>query len=99
MTRAFLDYTRERGNDLETPRPELNFPGLAPGDRWCVCLPRWTEARADGAAPPVVLAATNETVLGAVSLATLREYAAGAADAEGAESSGGGDAAETASDG
>ncbi|MFB6127632.1 MAG: DUF2237 family protein [Halolamina sp.] len=77
MTRAFLDYTREQGNDLETPRPELNFPGLEPGDRWCVCLPRWTEARAADVAPPVALAATNEAVLEEVSLATLREHAAG----------------------
>jgi len=75
MTREFLDYTRAQGNDLETPRPELNFPGLEPGDDWCVCLPRWREALADGAAPPVVLAATNEAVLEAVSLATLREHA------------------------
>ena len=76
VTDEFLRYSRDRGNDLTTPRPELGFPGLEPGDRWCLCLPRWEEARADGVAPPVVLSATNGAVLGEVSLATLREHAA-----------------------
>ncbi len=75
MTEDFLSYSRSQGNDLVTPRPDLGFPGLDPGDRWCVCLPRWTEARAAGHAPPVVLGATNAAVLEDVSLATLQEYA------------------------
>jgi hypothetical protein len=75
MTEAFLEFTESRGNDLATPRPELGFPGLNPGDHWCVCLPRWVEALDAGEAPPVVLAATDEAVLEDVSLATLREHA------------------------
>ena len=59
MTQAFLEYSRKQGNDLITPRPELDFPGLQPGDRWCVCLPRWIEAREADCAPPVVLAAKH----------------------------------------
>jgi uncharacterized protein (DUF2237 family) len=75
LTQDFLEYSREQGNDLVTPRPAFDFPGLHPGDRWCVCLPRWLEARAAGYAPPVVLAATSAAVLEEVSMATLREYA------------------------
>ena len=75
MTQDFLEYSRELGNDLVTPRPELDFPGLHPGDRWCVCIPRWKEARDDGVAPPVVLEATNAAVLDEVPLETLREHA------------------------
>jgi uncharacterized protein (DUF2237 family) len=74
MTQEFLEYSRKRGNDLVTPRPELNFPGLHPGDRWCVCVPRWKEALEAGVAPPVVLEATNEAVLDEVPLETLREH-------------------------
>jgi hypothetical protein len=74
VTEEFLAYSRSQGNDLVTPRPSLNFPGLEPGDRWCVCVPRWLEAREAGVAPPVVLAATNEAVLGDVPLATLRAH-------------------------
>lgn len=74
MTEAFLSYSRAQGNDLVTPRPELDFPGLEPGDRWCVCVPRWLEAAEASAAPPVVLAATNESVTGEIPLATLREH-------------------------
>jgi hypothetical protein len=80
MTEDFLEYTAAQGNDLTTPRPELGFPGLEAGDRWCVCVPRWVEARAADVAPPVVLDATNEAVLDDVSLDVLREYAH---DAEG----------------
>jgi hypothetical protein len=80
VTEAFLAFSRARGNDLVTPRPDLEFPGLAPGDRWCLCLPRWTEAREAGVAPPVVLAATNEAVLEDVSLDVLREHATDARD-------------------
>ncbi|MFB6233715.1 MAG: DUF2237 family protein [Haloarculaceae archaeon] len=75
MTQEFLEYSREQGNDLITPRPELDFPGLHPGDHWCVCLPRWVEAREAGNAPPVVLEATTEGVLDELSVEELREYA------------------------
>jgi uncharacterized protein (DUF2237 family) len=75
MTDAFLTFTRAQGNDLSTPRPQLNFPGLDPGDRWCLCVPRWVEARQAGVAPPVVLDATNADVLEDVPLETLKEYA------------------------
>jgi uncharacterized protein (DUF2237 family) len=75
MTQAFLEYSRQQGNDLVTPRPELQFPGLHPGDRWCVCIPRWIEAKEAGNAPPVVLEATTADVLDEVSLETLEEYA------------------------
>jgi uncharacterized protein (DUF2237 family) len=74
LTEAFLQFSKARGNDLVTPRPELDFPGLEPGDRWCLCLPRWEEAREAGAAPPVVLEATSEGVLDTLSVETLREY-------------------------
>lgn len=74
MTEEFLQYSKLQGNDLLTPRPELNFPGLEPGDRWCVCLPRWVEALEVDAAPPVVLEATNEAVLDEVSLTTLNAH-------------------------
>ncbi|MFC6973507.1 DUF2237 domain-containing protein [Halomicroarcula sp. GCM10025709] len=77
MTESFLQYSKAQGNDLVTPRPELNFPGLDPGDRWCVCVPRWTEAEEAGHAPPVVLDATSEAVLEDVPLETLRAYAHG----------------------
>lgn len=75
MTEEFLQYSASQGNDLITPRPELNFPGLEPGDRWCLCVPRWIEAHEVHTAPPVVLEATSEAVLEDVSLETLREYA------------------------
>jgi hypothetical protein len=75
LTDEFLQFSRAQGNDLVTPRPEFDFPGLAAGDRWCLCLPRWLEAEEAGRAPPVVLDATNEAVLAEVSLATLEAYA------------------------
>jgi len=75
MTQEFLEYSREQGNDLVTPRPEFDFPGLHSGDRWCVCLPRWIEAREAGAAPPVVLEATTEGVLDELSVDELQAYA------------------------
>ncbi|WP_253737797.1 DUF2237 family protein [Halohasta salina] len=74
MTQEFLEYSREQGNDLITPRPEYDFPGLHPGDHWCVCLPRWLEARAADCAPPVVLDATSEGVLDEVSVDELRAH-------------------------
>jgi len=83
MTADFLEFSRERGNDLITPRPELRFPGLEPGDRWCLCLGRWIEAleatRAERlpetTVPPVVLDATNRAVLDTVDLETLENHA------------------------
>ena len=75
MTGDFLDFTAVMGNDLSTPRPELNFPGLEPGDRWCVCVPRWIEALEGRQAPPVVLESTAASALDEVSLSTLREHA------------------------
>jgi len=63
MTAEFLDFTRSRGNDLSTPMPYFNFPGLKPGDRWCLCALRWKEAYEEGFAPPVILEATHEKVL------------------------------------
>jgi uncharacterized protein (DUF2237 family) len=74
MTQEFLEFSRKRGNDLVTPRPEMEFPGLGPGDSWCLCVPRWREAYEAGCAPPVVLEATNEAVLDEVELETLREH-------------------------
>ncbi|MEF8783005.1 MAG: DUF2237 domain-containing protein [Haloarculaceae archaeon] len=75
VTAEFLEFSRVRGNDLVTPRPDLEFPGLEPGDRWCLCLDRWLEAEAEGMAPPVVLEATNEAALDRVRRATLEEHA------------------------
>ena len=76
VTAEFLEYTKARGNDLSTPRPEYDFPGLQPGDRWCLCSGRWREALAAGVAPPVVLEATHERALDAVELADLKRHAA-----------------------
>ena len=76
LTREFLDFSVERGNDLSTPRPELRFKGLAAGDRWCLCTARWLEALEAGVAPPVVLASTHEAVLQIVSLDVLKRHAA-----------------------
>jgi len=75
MTEAFLDYSLQRGNDLVTPVPEYDFPGLKPGDRWCVCAARWLEAAEAGVAPPVVLDATHARALQKVSLADLQYHA------------------------
>ena len=75
MTEPFLDFSREHGNDLSTPVPEHDFPGLAPGDRWCVCVARWREAFDAGVAPPVVLTATHEETLAVVTLDALKLHA------------------------
>jgi len=77
VTEAFLAFSRERGNDLSTPRPEFRFRGLKPGDRWCVCAARWLEACDAGVAPPVVLEATHEAALRIVPLKRLLEHAWG----------------------
>ncbi len=63
MTNAFLEFTKERGNDLSTPSPQFGFPGLEAGDRWCLCAARWDEAKDAGVAPPAVLDATHEAAL------------------------------------
>lgn len=80
MTEQFLTFTRRQGNDLSTPRRAIGFPGLDPGDRWCLCVARWVEALEAGVAPPVVLEATNADVLEDVPLETLREHAHESAD-------------------
>jgi uncharacterized protein (DUF2237 family) len=75
MTMAFLNFQFERGNDLITPRPEVRFAGLKPGDRWCVCALRWKEARLEGCAPPVVLDSTHARATDFVPLDWLRASA------------------------
>jgi uncharacterized protein (DUF2237 family) len=75
VTAEFLEHQLGIGNDLITPRPEFGFPGLVPGDRWCVTALNWFRAHRDGAAAPVVLAATNAAVLRLVPLDVLRMYA------------------------
>jgi uncharacterized protein (DUF2237 family) len=75
-TPEFLEHQRSVGNDLVTPRPEWRFPGLKPGDRWCVVASRWLEAHQDGSAAPVFLAATHERALEVVPLQLLQAYAA-----------------------
>lgn len=75
VTPEFLAFSLERGNDLVTPRPEMRFRGLKPGDRWCLCALRWLEALEAGAAPPVVLEATHERALDLVPLEVLQRHA------------------------
>lgn len=75
VTAAFLDHQRRAGNDLVTPRPEYGFPGLTPGDKWCVCLPRWKEALDAGVAPPIRLEATHEETLAVVPIDVLKRHA------------------------
>ena len=75
MTDEVLGFSHSRGNDLSTPHPEFNFPGLNAGDRWCLCAARWREAFLAGKAPQVVLNATNEATLEIVALADLKRHA------------------------
>ena len=75
ITLEFLEFSRSRGNDLITPRPEWNFPGLKPGDKWCLCVSRWKEAVTAKVGPKVDLSATNIVALRHVSLDLLKEYA------------------------
>ena len=82
MTAEFLEFSKAAGNDLSTPRPEFEFPGLQPGDRWCLCLPRWIEALEAGAAPQIVLQATHMSAIEFLSMETLVEYAVDAHAAE-----------------
>lgn len=77
VTGEFLEFSRQRGNDLTTPVPDYNFPGLKPGDRWCLCASRWKEAFLAGLAPPVVLEATHISALEFVSLEELQLHAVG----------------------
>ena len=75
VTAEFLEHQRSVGNDLTTPAPQYGFPGLQPGDRWCVVAARWAQAYLAGVAPPVVLASTNARVLEVIDLAVLQSYA------------------------
>ncbi|MGC2408736.1 MAG: DUF2237 domain-containing protein [Methyloceanibacter sp.] len=75
VTTEFLAFSKARGNDLSTPLPEFDFPGLEPGDRWCLCAARWREAFEAGSAPRVILGATHETTLDIVDLQDLKRYA------------------------
>ncbi|NJK99255.1 MAG: DUF2237 domain-containing protein [Spirulinaceae cyanobacterium SM2_1_0] len=75
MTAEFLHFTQQQGNDLSTPVPAFNFPGLKPGDRWCLCASRWQQALVAGVAPPVVLESTHASALEHVSLNDLKQYA------------------------
>lgn len=75
VTAEFLAFSKSRGNDLSTPRPDWRFAGLQPGDRWCLCALRWAEALAADVAPPVVLEACHQRALNYVSLAALQAHA------------------------
>ncbi|MEH2225508.1 MULTISPECIES: DUF2237 family protein [unclassified Nostoc] len=75
VTSEFLEFTKSQGNDLSTPVPDFNFPGLKPGDRWCLCASRWQEALEAGVAPPVILSATHARALEVVSLDELKKHA------------------------
>jgi len=75
VTAEFLEFSKSRGNDLSTPQPDFGFPGIKPGDRWCLCAARWREALEAGNAPRVILAATHEATLDIVALKDLKRYA------------------------
>jgi len=75
ITTSFLEYSRFKGNDLTTPEPDFGFPGLQPGDSWCLCAARWLQAHEDGMAPRVYLTKTHQKALEIVPLEILREYA------------------------
>ncbi|MBD2074695.1 DUF2237 domain-containing protein [Phormidium sp. FACHB-592] len=75
VTEEFLAFTKARGNNLSTPVPSYNFPGLKPGNKWCLCVSRWKEALDAGVAPPIVLEATHEAALNVVPLEVLQEHA------------------------
>ena len=83
MTPEFLAHQAAVGNDLSTPRPQWNFPGLKPGDRWCVVAVRWLQAVEDGAAAPVVLASTNVQALQVIPIEVLRTHAVDVPDSPG----------------
>ncbi len=75
VTNRFLEFSKEKGNDLSTPHPEFNFKGLQEGDKWCLCAERWVEAEQFGVAPQVILSATHERTLDYTDLDTLKKYA------------------------
>ena len=75
MTAEFLAHSKQVGNDLSTPRPEFDFPGLQPGDRWCLCALRWKAAWEQGLAPPVLIESCEESALKVVPLEVLKQYA------------------------
>ena len=75
MTKEFLEFTKSRGNDLSAPAPQFGFPGLKPGDRWCLCVFRWREALDAGVAPSVILEATHVAALEFVTLEELKQHA------------------------
>ncbi len=75
VSEQFLEFSKMKGNDLSTPNPDLQFQGLKPGDRWCLCALRWKEALDAGVAPPVILSSTNEVVLEIISIEDLKKYA------------------------
>jgi uncharacterized protein (DUF2237 family) len=75
VTRAFLEFAKAHGNDLMSPAPHFGFPGLKPGDRWCVCAATWRQAYEAGVASPVVLEATHEETLAVIPLGALKEHA------------------------
>ena len=75
VTSEFLEYSKNKGNDLITPRPELDFPGLKEGDKWCVCAMRWLEAYNDGVAPPILVRSTNILALEIIDIDLLKKYA------------------------
>ena len=75
LTAEFLEFSKASGNDLSTPRPEFDFPGLRPGQRWCLCAARWLEAYQAGQAPRVALNSTNQAALEIVPLAALKQHA------------------------
>ena len=75
VTEEFLSFTKSKGNDLSTPNPMSDFPGLKPNDKWCLCASRWKEAKDAGVAPPVILSATHTSALEYVSLEELKESA------------------------
>jgi hypothetical protein len=76
VTKEFLEFSRFRGNDLSTPRPEFGFPGLKAGDRWCLCAERWREAHAAGMAPRVYLRSTHKRALDVVPIEVMKAFAA-----------------------
>ena len=75
VTDEFLQYSKDKGNDLITPQPEQGFPGLKAGDRWCLCATRWEEAKEDGVAPPILLKCTDSVVLEMFDFKELQEHA------------------------
>ncbi|MDC0177841.1 DUF2237 domain-containing protein [Polaribacter sp.] len=75
VTQEFLNFSASKGNDLMTPIPHWQFPGLQPGDKWCLCISRWLEAENAGKAPPIILEATHQKTLQYTSLQVLQAYA------------------------